>query len=182
MINHLPITGLFDAMLGLVGSLLIRKRAAVFLSMILVGLFAISAWPVYVYGEKGFDRVYAMSDDDGAAYLKHHKKLAEEWIWVFYVTAAASAVGIAAGLKWPRSIWISAVIVLLLTIGSLVAGGFIADFGGKVRHPEFQKGPPPKDPDENAFFKTPWNPVGQSAFSFPCARKNPPGKEFLQSC
>jgi hypothetical protein len=139
LINHLPLTGLFAALLCLIGALITRKRVAIYLGMALVSLFALSAWPVSEYGEDSYDRVYSMADDAGGNYLKQHKELAERWTWVFYVTAAAGVAGMAASWKWPKCLWVTASAVALLTAGSLVAGAAIADYGGKVRHPEFRR-------------------------------------------
>jgi hypothetical protein len=139
LINHLPLTGLFAALLCLIGALVTRNRAAIYLGMALVSVFALSVWPVSEYGEDGYDRVYSMADDAGGTYLKQHKELAERWTWVFYVTAAVSAVGMVAGWKWPKCLWATAFAVALLTTGSLCAGAVIADYGGKVRHPEFRR-------------------------------------------
>ena len=149
LLNHLPLTGLFAALLCLIGGLIARKRPATFLAMGLVGLFSLSAWPVYVYGEEGYDRVYSMADDDGDTYLDLHKEMAERWIWVFYVTAAASAVGIVAGWKWPKCLWAAAAAAAVLTVVSLSAGTVIAEYGGKVRHPEFRNGPLPASPNKS---------------------------------
>jgi peptidoglycan/LPS O-acetylase OafA/YrhL len=139
LINHLPVTGLFAALLFLIAALVARKRVAIFLGMALVSLFALSAWPVSEYGEAGYDRVYSMADDTGGAYLKQHRELADRWVWLFYVTAAVGAGGMVAGWKWPRCLWATASAVVVLTVGSLVAGAVIADYGGKVRHPEFRR-------------------------------------------
>ncbi len=143
LINHLPVTGLFAALLCLIGALIIRKRAAIFLGMGLVSLFSFSAWPVYVYGEQGYDRVYSMADGDGDAYLKRHRELAEKWIWLFYATGAVGTAGIVAGWKWPKCFWATVAGLAILAAVSLVAGAAIADYGGKVRHREFRNGPPP---------------------------------------
>ena len=105
----------------------------------MVSLFALSAWPVSEYGEGGYDRVYSMADDAGDAYLKQHRELAERWTWLFYVTAATGLIGIVAGWKWPKSLWVTASAVVVLATVSLVAGAVIAEYGGKVRHPEFRR-------------------------------------------
>lgn len=141
LINHLPLTGLFAALLFLIAALIVRKRAAMFLGLGLVGFCSLSAWPVYVYGEQAYDRVYSIADDAGDKYLWRHKKLAERWTRLFYITAAVSAVGIVAGWKRPKSLWAIAAAVAILAVISLVAGAAIADYGGKVRHPEFRNGP-----------------------------------------
>lgn len=146
LLNHLPLAGLLAALLGLVGALAIRSRPALFVALGLVILFSLSAWPVSAYGEQAYDRVLAMSDDDGAAYLARHRELAQRWVFAFYVTAGAGAAAIVLGLKRPRAFWVAGSIVALLAAGSLAAGAVIADCGGKIRHHEFRLGPPPQEP------------------------------------
>jgi hypothetical protein len=65
LLNPLPVYGLAVGVLGLVIALLLRTRAARVTAFALVMLSAASAWPVYQYGEAGYDRVKAMVDEDG---------------------------------------------------------------------------------------------------------------------
>ena len=44
---------------------------------------AASAWPVYQYGEAGYDRVKAMVDEDGDKWLEEHMRRGEHLINVF---------------------------------------------------------------------------------------------------
>lgn len=146
LLNHLPLTGLAVAWLVLAAGLVARKRAILFLSLALVSLLSFSAWPVAEYGERGYDRVLAMADDDGQVYLERHRDLAEKWLFLFYVTAAAAAAALAVGWKWPQSLWPASAAVAVLCLGSLVAAAFIAESGGVVRHREFRYGPPLQAP------------------------------------
>ena len=146
LLNHLPLTGLFGALLALVGALVARDRRALFIALALVMLFSLSAWPVSEYGEEAYDRVLAMSDHDGAAYLARHRQLAERWLFTFYVTAGAAAVAMVVGVKRPRFFCVAASAAALLAASSLVAGAVIADCGGKIRHREFRIGPAPMEP------------------------------------
>ncbi len=150
LLNHLPLAGLFAALLGLLGALVVRHRPGVRLGLVLVTLFALSAWPVTEFGEEGFDRVLSLADDDGAAYLKHHEELADRWVFLFYVTAGVGALGLAASWKWPKSLVPCAGVVAVLAASSLVAGAVIAEAGGKVRHREFRLGPAPVEPKNHA--------------------------------
>jgi CHASE2 domain-containing sensor protein len=139
LINHLPLTGLLAALVGLMSAALARQRVALLLAMAITGLFALSAWPVYVYGEQGFDRVYSMADSPGDAALERHKQLAERWIWLFYTTAGVGLLGAVAGLRWRKSLRATVPLLLLLAVLSLVTGAVIAEAGGQVRHPEFRR-------------------------------------------
>lgn len=155
ILNHLPLAGLFAALLGLVGALVVRHQPGVRVGLVLVSLFALSAWPVSEFGEEGFDRVLSLTDDAGAAYLKHHKELADRWVFLYYATAGVGALGLAASWKWPKSLWPCAGAVAVLATSSLVAGAVIADCGGKVRHREFRFGPAPVEPKDRAMKLTP---------------------------
>jgi len=143
LLNHLPLVGLMVAVVVLVAALLLRNRPATILGLALVGLLAVSAWPVIESGRSNYVRVRELADEDGKAHLRHHMVLAERWDKLYYATAAVAALGLLAAWKWPRGFQRLAVLAALLAAGSLVAGAVIADAGGKVRHPEFRAVPPP---------------------------------------
>ncbi len=147
LLNHLPLTGLFVALLALSAGVLWKSRAGMLLGLALVGLTSLSAWPVTEYGERGFDRVLAMADTDGQAYLQRHQQLAERWVFLFYITAGAGGVALLTGWKWSKVLRPAAGVVIVLGVASLVAGGVIAECGGKVRHREFRFGPVPQVQD-----------------------------------
>lgn len=143
LINPLPIYGLAIALLGLIVALLLRSRPAQIATLILVLICAASAWPVYEFGEQAKDRVLSMENEVGGAWLEEHQDRAEDLIWLFYATAALSAVALVAPKFWPRSSTLLVIAVLLLGLGTLGAGGYIAYAGGKIRHREFRNVPPP---------------------------------------
>jgi hypothetical protein len=143
LLNPLPVYGLLVGWVGLVIGLALRSRRAQIATLTLVLLSSISAWPVYEFGEQGYDRVLSMTDEDGEAWLDEHMRRAEDLIWVFYVLAALSTFAIAAPIKWPKSSVPLAVGVILLGAVTLGSGAYIAYAGGRVRHREFRNEPPP---------------------------------------
>jgi hypothetical protein len=145
LLNPLPVYGLLVGWVGLVIGLALRSRRAQIATLSLVLLSSISAWPVYEFGEQGYDRVLSMTDEAGEAWLDEHVHRAENLIWVFYALAALSAFAIAAPIKWPKSSMPLAVAVILLGAVTLGSGTYIAYAGGRVRHREFRgETPPPK--------------------------------------
>ena len=145
LLNPLPVYGLLVGWVGLVIGLALRSRRAQIATLTLVLLSSISAWPVYEFGQQGYDRVLSMTDEAGEAWLDEHMHRAEDLIWVFYVLAALSALAIAAPIKWPKSSMPLAVAVILLSAVTLGCGAYIAYAGGRVRHREFRnETPPPK--------------------------------------
>ena len=143
LINPLPVYGLAIALLGLVAAMCLRSRGGEVTALILICICAASAWPAAHYGEAAEDSILVMADTDGQAWLKIHEHRAEELIYVFYALALVSAAAIFAPKKWPKTRRPLVVLTLLLAVASLVAGGYIASAGGKIRHREFRSGPPP---------------------------------------
>jgi len=145
--NHLPLIGLLVAMLALIAGLLTKDRTATLIGLALVGLLALSAWPVYHYGEEGYDRVLSMTDDAGAKFLQYHRALAERWVVLYFVTAGIAGVGFMSAWRWPRTLVFSSILALVLAAASLTAGIVIAKAGGAIRHREFRFEPPPEPPE-----------------------------------
>jgi hypothetical protein len=148
-INHFPLIGLLVGMLALATGLVIKQRSVILTGLALVCVMALSVWPVFSFGEAGFDRVLSMSDEPGELFLKYHAAMAHRWVFLYYVTAGVAALGFGLSWKWPRVLIPGSVVALLLGIASLTAGINIAQAGGEVRHREFRSGPPPKVPEEH---------------------------------
>jgi hypothetical protein len=143
LINPLPIYGLLMSWIGLIIAFFLRSRRAQIATLALVLISSVSAWPVYEFGEQGYDRVLSMADADGQAWLDEHKDRAEDLIYIFYALAVLSAIAIAAPIKWPRSSFPIVVAVILLGAVTLGTGGYIAYAGGRIQHREFRNEPPP---------------------------------------
>jgi hypothetical protein len=146
LINPLPVYGLAIGWIGLIVAFFLRSRHAQIATLAIVLISAAVAWPVYEFGEQGYDRVLTMTDDDGHAWLDEHRDRAEDLIYFFYALALLSATAIAAPIKWPRSSAPLLVAVMLLGAVTLGTGGYIAYAGGKIRHREFRNEPPPRKP------------------------------------
>ena len=148
LINPLPVYGLGMAMLGLVLALVLRTPKVTMAALVLVFFSGLSAWPTYYYGEAGYDRVKATSDDAGGKWLDEHMARGEKLIWAFYLLAGVSAMGMVAVAKWPRCSSVISVLMLVLGTTTLGIGGYIAYAGGHVRHREFRFEPPPESRED----------------------------------
>ena len=144
LVNPLPVYGLAVGMVGLMIALFLKTKSARVTALTLVMVSAAAAWPVYYYGEAGYDRVKAIVDEAGDKWLDEHMRRGEQLIYVFYVVAALSAVGITAEFVVPKATVPIAIATLILALVSLGVGGYIAYAGGRVRHKEFRfEAPPP---------------------------------------
>ena len=144
LLNPLPVYGLLIGLIGLVLALILKSRRAQITTLTLVLISSASAWPVYEFGQQGYDRVLSMTDEDGQAWLDEHRERGEELIWIFYVLVALSAIALAAPIKWPKSSLPLAVAVVLLGAVTVGSGAYIGYAGGRVRHREFRNEPAPK--------------------------------------
>ena len=143
LLNPLPVYGLLISWIALIAALISKSRRAHIVTLILIFVTSISAWPVYEFGEEGYDRVLAMTDDDGHAWLDEHQARGQKLIYVFYALAILSAAAIVVPLRWPKSSVPLALVVVLLGAATLGCGCYIAYAGGKIRHREFRNEPPP---------------------------------------
>jgi hypothetical protein len=143
LLNPLPVYGLLISWIGLIAALISKSRRALIVTLTLVFITSVSAWPVFEFGEQGYDRVLAMTDDDGHGWLDEHEARAEKVIYVFYSLAALSIAAILVPLRWPKSSLSLAIAVALLGAATLGCGYYIAYAGGKIRHREFRNEPAP---------------------------------------
>jgi hypothetical protein len=143
LLNPLPVYGLLLSWIGVIIAFVLKSRRAQIATLALVLLSSVSAWPVYEYGQDGYDRVLAMTDDDGHAWLDEHMHRADKLIYIFYALALLSAIAIAATLKWPATAAPLIIAVILLGALTLGSGGYIAYAGGRIRHREFRNEPAP---------------------------------------
>jgi plastocyanin len=144
LINPLPIYGVAAGLIGLFVAICQRSRTATIATLVIVLISAASAWPVYEIGEQAYDRVLSMADDDGRAWLAAHQQRAETLIWCFYALALVSAIALVVDIKKKeRPSRGLSLVVFLLGIVCLGAGGYIAYAGGRVRHREFRTEPAP---------------------------------------
>ena len=146
LLNPLPIYGLAMGWIGLIIAAVLRSRPAQIVMLVLVLISAASAWPVYEFGEQGYDRVLSMTDDDGQAWLDEHQHRGEQLIYFFYVLAVLSVIAIIVPIKWPKTSLPLVIGTILLGITVLGMSGYIAYAGGRIRHKEFRTEPPPKKP------------------------------------
>jgi hypothetical protein len=149
LLNPIPVYGLAIAFFGLIAATYLRSRGGQLTALVLIFATAISVWPVAYHGDRAYDRILAMADDDGQAWLKAHAHRADELVLVYYILALVAACAIFVPKKWPKTARPLVFATMLLSIASLGAGSYIAHAGGRIRHREFRTAPPPKTESES---------------------------------
>ncbi len=138
LINHLPIIGLAAGALALFVALFLRHRAAHIPALVVILLMAASAIPVHKTGEQAYKSVRHIADDAGADWLDLHSDRADQGMPAFYLLAGLTLVALVVPLKWPRSSLPLSILVLLGAVACLGVGGWIAQAGGPIMHPELR--------------------------------------------
>jgi dolichol kinase len=149
VLNHLPIYGTILAAIALAVSLLLRSRAAQITALILTLIAGVSAYPVFVTGQRAYKTIRSISDDAGSDWLDEHMERAEKTIGAFYFLAVLAIASLIVPIKWP----ISAVPLMALTLAvAILCSGlavYIAQAGGRVRHSEFRPSETPTPASES---------------------------------
>jgi hypothetical protein len=138
VLNHLPIYGTILGALALAISLILRSRAAQVTALIITLIAGASAYPVFVTGQRAYKAIRSLADDAGADVLDEHMDRAEKTIGVFYFLAALAIAGLLVPIKWPKSAVPLAALTLVVAIFCSGIAVYIAQPGGRVRHPEFR--------------------------------------------
>src|SRR6202040_2900953 len=134
--------------LALVISLVLRSRAALVTALTITLVAAASAYPVFISGQRAYKAIRGMSDDTGAEWLDEHMDRAEKTIGAFYFLAGLGVAGLLVPIKWPKSAFPLAVLTLVAAILCSGIAVYIAQPGGRVRHPEFRPSETPTPASE----------------------------------
>src|SRR5260221_12839205 len=86
LLNPLPVHATAMGFLALTIALLMRSKQAQAVALIVVIVSCASAYPVLRYGQRGYDRDYAMSISDAQHSLEQHMHRAERSRYVFIAT------------------------------------------------------------------------------------------------
>lgn len=142
LLNPLPVYGVATALLALVAALAARSRSAQMIGLLVLALLGPATWAAVEYGEKGYDRVYSMSNPDAQAWLEVHKERAGKSEGAFYLMSLAAFAAWGAHLKSHKLAKALTGLALILALISVNLAGWISQAGGQVRHSEFREGPP----------------------------------------
>src|SRR5260370_24750559 len=137
MLNHLPIYGTILGALALAISLVLRSRAAQITALILTLIAGVSAYPVFVSGQRAYKTIRGMSDDAGADALDEHMDRAEKTIGAFYFMAVLALAGLLVPIKWPKAGLLLAAVTLAVTVICAGIAISIGQLGYRIPHPEF---------------------------------------------
>jgi len=149
VLNHLVIYGTILGALALAVSLILRSRAAQITALIVTLIAAASAYPVLVSGQRAYKTIRGLADDAGAEALDEHMDRAEKTIFVYYLLGLLALAGLLLPIKWPKTGLPLTAAALVLALACFALSLYIAQEGGRVRHPEFRPSESPTPSSES---------------------------------
>lgn len=111
-----------------------KSDSGIRIALALLLLSNLAAYPTFKFGQAAYEQVRGIADDIGQDWLDTHMERAESLIYLFYFAALVAIITLFA--RWRKLRWANtlAIVADLLSAAALVAAGWIADAGGKVRH------------------------------------------------
>jgi hypothetical protein len=103
VLNHWPVEGLAAGAFALAWGLLAKSMEGRRGALCWLVLMGVMSWVAIHFGEKGYDRVYAMSNGDAQAWLDLHVARAERFEGLFTLTTFSALAALAA--SWKRPVW-----------------------------------------------------------------------------
>jgi hypothetical protein len=125
---------------------LLRSRPAQITALVITLIAAASAYPVLVSGQRAYKTIRGIADDTGAEALDDHMDRAEKTIGLFYVLALVALAGLLVPIKWPKTGLPLTATTLVFALVCFGLSLYIAQVGGRVRHPEFRPAEPGETP------------------------------------
>ena len=125
-----------------------RDHLARQIALVLISIGNAGALLTYWLGQQSYKAVRGLADESGQGWLDLHMERAEQVAWIYWL----ALIGSLAALTW---CWRGGKFTALATwtAGGLAAvtiaiSSWIADAGGKIRHPEFRGMEPPPEAEE----------------------------------
>lgn len=130
-------------LLALLIAFITRQRVALVPALVVIIVAGFSAWPVYDTGSDAYKPIHRIADDAGIDWLDTHMDRADDATWTFYAMAGIATLALVLLWKWPRAAIPVSAMTALAAIVCLFVAAWIAEAGGRIRHPEFR---PPDEP------------------------------------
>lgn len=139
LLNHFPISGLLIAWLLLLGAAIFKQRVVIGAALLLVAFCGGMAYPVHETGERAEDKAHKELDKTGQHWLQEHGDRADKIAKACYVLAGLAIVGLGLRLASPKLELPIAWFMVILTLATLLGTVWVADAGGKIRHPDLRQ-------------------------------------------
>lgn len=146
--NHSPIFITLSGLIALALAMIWKNDVAKRVALLLLLIGTVGGLATYWMGQQAYKPVRGMADEAGQDWLDLHMERAEKVIWIYWLAAISAAGALVAVWRRFRYALLATVIAGTMGAASLFVSGWIADAGGKIRHPEIRSDSKPV-PDES---------------------------------
>jgi hypothetical protein len=136
--NHIPIFITLSGILALALAFLWKSDTAKRIALLLLFVGTVGGLGTFWLGQESYKPVRGLADETGQDWLDLHMERAEQVVWIFWLAAAFAMAAMVMVWKKTRFALITTLSAGILGTASLGAAGWIADAGGKIRHPEIR--------------------------------------------
>lgn len=149
IVNHLPLIGVGAALIPLLIGIIARQRPLTITGLAMLALFSATTAIAMSTGEETYERfehgpLTGMLDPDGEAWMHIHEDRAHLASKAGYATAGLAGLMLLLVAITTKTLRLAGTIALLAGVATVAGMVWVADSGGKIRHPEFRSGPPPQ--------------------------------------
>jgi hypothetical protein len=150
-LNHVALFAAGFAILPFIHAIIKKSVPSLRLGLLFLVIGAAFTIPSVSTGESAEDRVEALVDQQGKQWLDLHEHRSKPLAIAFYVTGGLAVLASAVTLRSERFTQALAAGFAVVSLGLLLWVAYVADSGGKIRHPEFRNGAvvAPKSPDHD---------------------------------
>jgi hypothetical protein len=147
ILNHVPMIGIAASGIPLLYGLIGKQRHAVIVGLSMLVIFAAFTPLVVTFGEEAEERFHdnaalaAMIDAAGMEWMHTHEDRAEPVAIIVYIAGGLGLLGLLATIARKKLQAAAAIVALIGCVVSVGGMAWVADAGGKIRHPEFRATP-----------------------------------------
>jgi cell division protein FtsW (lipid II flippase) len=140
VVNHVPLFAAAFALLPFVHAIVRRSSLSLRIGLVFLIIGAGCMVPTILTGESAEHRVEAFVDPEGKAWLDLHEDRSEPLAYTFYVIGAVALAGLVTTFRTDTFTRPIALGFFVISVFLLFWVAYVADSGGKIRHPEFREG------------------------------------------
>jgi uncharacterized membrane-anchored protein len=146
--NHIPIFITLAGLIALGLAFLWKNDAVRRAALILLIIGTVGGLVTYWLGQQAYKPVRGLADETGQDWLDLHMERAEQVIWLFWLAAVSAVAALVTAWRKSRFALVSTLLAGALGAATLGVSGWIADAGGKIRHPEIRGDSVPVSSDD----------------------------------
>jgi hypothetical protein len=136
--NHIPIFITLAGLIALGLAMIWKSDTAKRIALVLLIIGTVGGIATYWLGQQAYKPVRGLADETGQDWLDLHMERAEQVIWLFWMAAISAVAALVMVWRKIRFALLATFLAGSLAVAALAASGWIADAGGKIRHPEIR--------------------------------------------